>query len=80
MEKEIFIENILGSYDVQETLCINRSRLSALVKAGHLKPIKELKNEQLFWKPDVQVLRDYMLKDPRTNLYKQEKGDARKHA
>jgi hypothetical protein len=80
MTKESFIENILGSHEVQDALCINRSRLNALINSGKLKPIKEMKNENLFWKPDVIGLRNEMLKDPRTNLYKNEKGDAKKYA
>jgi predicted site-specific integrase-resolvase len=75
MTKEMLAENILGSYDVQEMLCINRSRLNVFVKNGKLKPVKQLKNEALFWKPDVDVLKKEMMKDTRTNLYKQFKGD-----
>jgi hypothetical protein len=69
------VDNILGSHDVQEMLCINRSRLNALVGAGKLKPIKELKRESLFWKPSVEQLRSEMIKDSRTNLFKQVKGE-----
>jgi hypothetical protein len=79
MKKEILVENILGSHDVQELLCINRSRLKALVDCGKLTPFKELKRESLFWKPDVDSLRNEMLKDSRTNLFKQVKGE-RKNA
>jgi hypothetical protein len=60
----------LGSNDVQEKLLINRSRLKALVDAGKLTPIKELKRECLFWLPDVEQLKKEMLQDSRTNLYK----------
>ena len=74
MKKEDLIENILGSNDVQEILCINRSRLKALVDCGKLSPIKELKRESLFWKPDVDSLKNEMKKDSRTNLFKQGKG------
>jgi hypothetical protein len=63
-------DSILGSGDVQELLCINRSRLNALVGAGKLVPVKELRKECLFWKPQVLQLRNEMLKDTRTNLYK----------
>lgn len=63
--------NILGSNDVQEMLMINRSRLSAMVEAGQLIPIKELKREKLFWMPDVEKLKSEMILDTRTNLYKQ---------
>jgi hypothetical protein len=62
--------NVLGSEEVQEILMVNRSRLSAIVKAGKLDPIKELKRESLFWLPDVLNLRNEMKKDTRTNLYK----------
>lgn len=68
---EFMANNILGSMDVQEMLMINRSRLAALVEAGQLKPIKELKREKLFWLPDVEKLRNEMKLDTRTNLYKQ---------
>jgi hypothetical protein len=77
-EIEIVIENVIGSHDVQEILMINRSRLNALVGDGKLKPIKELKSQLLFWKPDVDLLRDEMIKNSRTNLFKM-KGEM-KHA
>lgn len=62
--------DILGSEEVQDLLMINRSRLSAMVKAEKIKPIKELRKENLFWRPDVLALREELLKDTRTNLYK----------
>jgi hypothetical protein len=68
--KKLMEEKILGSSDVQEMLMINRSRLGALVEAGKLEPIKELKRESLFWLPDVEQLRKEMMLDTRTNLYK----------
>jgi predicted site-specific integrase-resolvase len=68
------ISGILGSHEVQEMLCINRQRLNVIVKNGKLKPIKELKNEKLFYKPDVEKLMQEMLLDSRTNLYKKMKG------
>jgi predicted site-specific integrase-resolvase len=61
---------ILGSSEVQERLLVNRTRLKALVDAGKLKPVKELKREMLFWAPDVERLKNEMAKDTRTNLYK----------
>lgn len=70
MTKENAAAMILGSCDVQELLMINRSRLFALVAAGKLKPMKELKRELLFWKPEVEKLKEEMMKDSRTNLYK----------
>jgi len=79
MKKEMFVENVLGSHDVQEMLFINRSRLKALVDSGKLTPLKVLKGETLYWKPDVDSLRNEMLKDSRTNLFKQVKGE-KKHA
>jgi hypothetical protein len=75
MTKETLIANILGSNDVQEILCINRVRLKALVDEGKLVPVKQLKRESLFWKPDVDVLKEEMLQNSRTNLYKQQKGE-----
>jgi hypothetical protein len=68
--KKIIQENILGSHDVQEMLLVNRQRLRALVEAGKLTPIKELKRESLFWLPEVDQLKKEMLNDSRTNLYK----------
>lgn len=62
--------HILGSEEVQELLMINRSRLSAMVKADKIQPIKELKREALFWLPDVLALRKELMKDSRTNLFK----------
>jgi hypothetical protein len=70
MNKETVAMFILGSNDVQELLMINRSRLKALVDAGKLKPFKELKRELLFWKPEVELLKEEMMKDSRTNLFK----------
>lgn len=75
LTKEMIIENVYGSTDVQEALCINRSRLNALVKGGKLNPIKHLKNENLFFKPEVDRLKREMQLDSRTNLYKQLKGE-----
>lgn len=68
--------NILGSLDVQEMLMVNRSRLAALVDSGKLTPIKELKREKLFWLPDVEELKNKLILDTRTNLYKQEEETA----
>ena len=71
---DIVVAGILGSHEVQEMLLVNRQRLNVLVKNGKLKPIKELKNEKLFYKPDVEKLKQEMLLDSRTNLYKKMKG------
>jgi predicted site-specific integrase-resolvase len=70
---DIVVAGILGSHEVQEMLLINRQRLNVIVKNGKLKPIKELKNEKLFYKPDVEKLMQEMLLDSRTNLYKKMK-------
>jgi hypothetical protein len=69
--KKIIQDNLLGSNDVQEILLINRQRLRALVDAGKITPIKELKRESLFWLPEVNLLKKEMELDSRTNLYKQ---------
>lgn len=69
VQQEITV-NILGSKEVQDLLMVNRSRLSALVEAGKLTPVKELKMGSLFWLPEVIQLQKEMLLDPRTNLYK----------
>lgn len=74
MKKEDVAAMILGSNDVQEMLLINRKRLNALVQAGKIKPVKELKREFLFWLPEVEALKQDLLKDTRSNLYKQKKG------
>lgn len=68
--RSLILENVLGSNEVQEILLVNRSRLHALVEAGKLEPLKELKRESLFYAPDVYALQKEMLKDTRTNLYK----------
>lgn len=74
MKRESAVEfvavNILGSQEVQDILKINRSRLGDLVKIGKLKPIKELKRENLFWLPDVLAVRNELVLDTRSNLYK----------
>ena len=46
--KKFVAENVLGSTEVQEMLLINRSRLKAIVDAGKLVPIKELKRKSVF--------------------------------
>lgn len=70
MKKAEAAANILGSTEVQEMLCINRRRLSAFVLEGKIKPIKQLAKEKLFWLPDVEQLAAELMKDKRTNLYK----------
>jgi len=71
MELQNFIENTLGSWDVQEILCIKRVRLKALVDSGKLTPLKVLKGETLYWKPDVMALRNELMQNVRSNLFKQ---------
>jgi hypothetical protein len=72
METIDFIQhNVLGSHEVQEILLVNRTRLKALVDAGKLKPVKELKREYLFYLPEVEKLKNEMMLDSRTNLFKQ---------
>ena len=72
MKKEQAAEMIRGSTEVQEMLYINRSRLAALVTEGKLKPLKQLKNEKIFWLPEVQSFKNEMLKDTRSKVYKME--------
>jgi hypothetical protein len=72
MKKEQVAAMILGSTEVQEMLYINRSRLAALVTEGKLKPFKQLKNEKLFWLPEVESFKKELLKDTRSNIYKME--------
>jgi hypothetical protein len=70
MNREAAANMILGSNDVQELLMINRSRLKTLVDSGKLSPFKELKRESLFWKPDVEKLKQSLMQNPKSNLYK----------
>lgn len=70
MKKEQIANMILGSTEVQEMLCINRSRLAALVHEGKLTPLKELKKEKIFWAPEVEKFKSELMKDTRSNIYK----------
>ena len=70
MKKNEVAAQILGSSEVQEMLFINRSRLSEFVLSGKITPIKQLAKEKIFWLPDVQRLAAELMKDPRTNLFK----------
>lgn len=70
MKKSDIAANILGSSEVQEMLCINRSRLSAFVIEGKITPLKQFAKEKVFWLPDVKRLAAELMKDTRTNLYK----------
>jgi len=64
--------NVLGSFEVQELLMVNRARLAVLVESGKLDPIKELKREKLFLLSDVEKLKNEMKLKRGTNLYKTE--------
>jgi hypothetical protein len=75
MDKETAASFIMGTNEVQEALMINRQRVLALVTAGKLVPFKELKRENLFWKPDVERLKSELALDPRSNLYKHKKEE-----
>ena len=68
--KDLLNDMILNTNDVTEILLINRSRVKALVEAGKLTPLRILKNDSLFWKPDVEALKKELLKDSRSNLFK----------
>lgn len=71
MKKAEVAAKILGSTEVQEMLLINRSRLSALIKEGKLTPIKTFAKENVFWLPDVEKVAKEMMKNNKTNLYRQ---------
>lgn len=68
--KDLLNDMILNTTDVTEVLLINRSRVKALVEAGKITPLKVLKNDSLFWLPDVVALKKELLKDSRSNLFK----------
>jgi hypothetical protein len=70
MKKAEVITNILGSSEVQEMLQINRQRLSSFVIEGKITPIKQFAKEKVFWLPDVKKLAAELMKDKRSNLYK----------
>lgn len=70
MKKTDVAAMILGSSEVQEMLFINRQRLSSFVLEGKIKPIKQLAKEKVFWLPDVEQLAKELMKDKRSNLYK----------
>lgn len=76
IEAKAFVQfNVLGSNEVQEILMVNKARLKALVDTGKLTPVKELKRERLFLLDDVEALKQEMLLDSRTNLYKHVSDD-----
>jgi hypothetical protein len=67
---EFIQRNVVGSQEAQDFLMINRRRLSAMVEAGKLLPIKKLKGENLFFFPDLVQLKQILITDTRSNLYK----------
>jgi hypothetical protein len=73
--KEFIEDNVIGSWEAQEMLMVNRTRLYVLVETGRLYPIKELKREFLFYRPDVENLIKELLEDSRSNLYKKHYGE-----
>lgn len=73
MKKESAAKMVLGSGEVQKMLFISKSRLKALVDEKKLPILKELKREYLFWLPDVEKLKQELLLDSRSNIYKHTK-------
>lgn len=54
-EVEDFINSeVLTTSEAMEILDVNRSRMSALVKAGKLSPVKKTSNVSLFLKSDIE--------------------------
>ncbi|PGS08037.1 DNA-binding protein [Bacillus cereus] len=52
---EDFINSeVLTTSEAMEILDVNRSRMSALVKAGKLSPVKKTSNVSLFLKSDIE--------------------------
>ena len=55
-EVDNFIRNeVLITAEAMEILNVNRSRMSAMVKAGKLTPIKKLGNVSIFLKADIEA-------------------------
>ncbi|BCD02793.1 hypothetical protein BC30048_p1302 (plasmid) [Bacillus cereus] len=55
-EVENFIKNeVLITAEAMEILDVNRSRMSALIKAGKLTPIKKSGNVSIFLKADIEA-------------------------
>jgi hypothetical protein len=72
-EAAAFVQtNVLFSVEVMELLMVNKARLKALVDSGKLTPVKKLNRERLFLLADVEALKNEMLLDSRTNLFKKE--------
>lgn len=58
-EVENFIKNeVLITAEAMEILDVNRSRMSALIKAGKLTPIKKLGNVSIFLKSDIEAKKE----------------------
>lgn len=75
-DAEVFLkERILSSKEVQEILKIDRKRLAFMVKTQKILPIRSLSNDSLYWRDDIEEIREKMLHDPRTNLYKESVKD-----
>ncbi|HDR4907004.1 DNA-binding protein [Bacillus thuringiensis] len=54
-EVEDFINSeVLTTSEAMQILDVNRSRMSALVKAGKLSPVKKTSNVSLFLKSDIE--------------------------
>ncbi|MEK4913415.1 helix-turn-helix domain-containing protein [Bacillus sp. FSL E2-8887] len=58
-EMEDFIKSeVLITSEAMEILGVNRSRMSAMVKAGKLSPVKKLGNVSLFLKTDIEAKKE----------------------
>ncbi|MGN4457267.1 DNA-binding protein [Bacillus cereus group sp. MYBK57-1] len=58
-EVDNFIKNeVLITAEAMESLGVNRSRMSALIKAGKLTPIKKLGNVSIFLKADIEAKKE----------------------
>lgn len=58
-EVDNFIRNeVLITAEAMEILGVNRSRMSALIKADKLSPIKKLGNVSIFLKADIEAKKE----------------------
>ncbi|HGA1022289.1 helix-turn-helix domain-containing protein [Bacillus cereus] len=58
-EVDNFVRNeVLITAEAMEILGVNRSRMSALIKAGKLTPIKKLGNVSIFLKADIEAKKE----------------------
>jgi hypothetical protein len=70
-EAAAFVQtNVLFSVEVMELLMVNKARLKALVDSGKLTPVKEINRDRIFLLADVEALKQELLLDTRTNVYK----------